>query len=311
MTDARIPWSFHSIASADGTLIGYRQIGAGPGLVILHGTMESSGSHAELAEALSRAFTVYLPDRRGRGMSGPFGEHYCLQKEVEDLSALLAKTRAQRVLGVSVGSIVLLRCMLSHSSIFKAVIFEPPLIIKGSTPVTWIPRYEREITQGKTVAALVTATKGLQFFGNGVPRWLLGLLTKLMMAVEERNATSDGVTMRLLAPTLHYDIQLAMEMGDTFDDFYRIKADVLLLGGSKSPTYMKVGLRALEKVIPRAERVELDRLNHGATGNANRRGDPERVAKTLRAFLRGQQSNEDSARSSEGAPTQLSNGCGA
>ena len=60
-----------SVISADGTLIGYRQLGQGPGLVLVHGAMESAQSHMQLAEALADTFTVYLPDRRGRGMSGP------------------------------------------------------------------------------------------------------------------------------------------------------------------------------------------------------------------------------------------------
>ena len=56
-----------SITSPDGTTIGYRRLGTGPGLVILHGAMESSQSHLQLAEALAGDLTVYLPDRRGRG----------------------------------------------------------------------------------------------------------------------------------------------------------------------------------------------------------------------------------------------------
>ena len=47
-----------SVTSKDGTTIGYRQLGHGPGLVILHVTAESSHSHIELAEALAYAYTV-------------------------------------------------------------------------------------------------------------------------------------------------------------------------------------------------------------------------------------------------------------
>src|SRR6476646_5320940 len=69
-----------SVTSKDGTTIGYRQLGHGPGLVILHGTAESSHSHIELAEALADAYTVYLPDRRGRGLSGRYGLGYGVAK---------------------------------------------------------------------------------------------------------------------------------------------------------------------------------------------------------------------------------------
>src|SRR6476619_2187507 len=95
-----------SVISKDGTTIGYRQLGHGPGLVILHGTAESSHSHIDLAEALADIYTIYLPDRRGRGLSGTYGIGYGVGKEVEDLDAILTKTDAHYVFGVSVGAIV-------------------------------------------------------------------------------------------------------------------------------------------------------------------------------------------------------------
>src|SRR5438874_1780773 len=63
------------VTSKDGTTLGYRQYGQpshGPGVVLLHGAMESAQSHEQLAQALDDAFTVFVPDRRGRGLSGPY-----------------------------------------------------------------------------------------------------------------------------------------------------------------------------------------------------------------------------------------------
>src|SRR5712691_12515722 len=98
---AREHYTTGSVTSQDGTTIGYRQLGHGPGVVLVHGAMESAQSHMQLAEALADAFTVYVPDRRGRGLSGPYGKDYGLQKEVEDMDALLTKTGAHNVFGVS------------------------------------------------------------------------------------------------------------------------------------------------------------------------------------------------------------------
>src|SRR5438034_7864763 len=67
-----------SVTSADGTTIGYRSRGRGPGLVILHGGMESSTDYADLADALAGSLTVHVLDRRGRGLSGPHGDTYGL-----------------------------------------------------------------------------------------------------------------------------------------------------------------------------------------------------------------------------------------
>lgn len=42
-----------------------------------------------LGKALGDRYTVYLPDRRGRGMSGPYGPDFSLQKAAEDVQALM------------------------------------------------------------------------------------------------------------------------------------------------------------------------------------------------------------------------------
>ena len=120
---------------------------------------------------------------------------------------------------------------------------------------------------------------------NVIPRTLLERLTTAMMASEEKKAGSQDVTMRMLAPTLHYDFQLATEVEGALERFNGIRAEVLLLGGSKSPAYLKAGLDALEKVLPHVTRVELPGLGHGATGNTDRGGRPERAAQVLRQFF--------------------------
>ncbi|MBB6670387.1 alpha/beta fold hydrolase [Cohnella nanjingensis] len=85
--------------SKDGTTIGYRQLGQGPGLVIVHGSMQAAQNFMGLAAALSNEFTVYIPDRRGRGLSGPMGEHYSIQKECEDIGLSSARPDLVTCLG--------------------------------------------------------------------------------------------------------------------------------------------------------------------------------------------------------------------
>lgn len=59
-------------------------------MVLLHGSNESARSYTQLALALAGAFTVYLPDRCGRGLSGP---DHSMRTEVEDLQAVVAGPR--------------------------------------------------------------------------------------------------------------------------------------------------------------------------------------------------------------------------
>jgi pimeloyl-ACP methyl ester carboxylesterase len=276
------------VISKDATTIGYRQLGRGPGLVLLHGAMESGQSHRQLAEALASSFTVYLPDRRGRGRSGPYGKEHGIQRDVEDMDALLTKTGAHFVFGVSSGAIICLEAALTLPAIQKAAIFEPPLVVNGSLPTAWLARFDQEMAQGKIAAAMITGMKGAQMgppMLNAMPRWLLERLTTMMMASEERKAGPDDLTMSLLAPTLHYDFQLVVETDGALDSFRELRADVLLLGGSKSPAYLTAALDALEKVLPRVRRIEFPGLGHEASGNRDRRGQPERVAQELRRFF--------------------------
>ncbi len=160
--------------------------------------------------------------------------------------------------------------------------------INGSISTAFLTRYDQEIAQGKVAAALVSGMLGAQMgppIFSALPRWLLELMTNMMMKGEDKKATRGDVTMRMLAPTLHYDFQLVVEAEGTLDSFKAIRAELLLLGGSKSPTYLKVALDALAKLFPQAKRIEFPGLDHGASGNSDRGGKPEQVAEALRQFF--------------------------
>ena len=287
-TTARESYTTGSVTSRDGATIGYRQLGHGPGVVLLHGSMSSAHNHMQLAEALADAFTVYLPDRRGRGPSGPYSEDYGVHKDVEDIEAILTKTGAHNVFGVSSGGIICLQAALTLPAIHRAAIYEPPLFLNSSEPAAVLARFDKEMAQGKVAAALITGMKGAQMgppIFNFMPRWLLERLTKMAMAGEDKKAKGDYVTMRMLAPTLHYDFRLVVEMSGALQSFEATPAEVLLLGGSKSPAYLKDSLDALEEVLPHVKRIEFPGLNHAASWNTDRGGQPEPVAQELRRFF--------------------------
>jgi len=277
-----------SVTSLDGTTIGYRRVGHGPGLVMLHGSMESSSSHLELAQELADVATVYLPDRRGRGLSGPYRADDGLAAEVQDLQALLAATGARHLFGVSSGGVICLQAALTTSGVDKVAAFEPAMIVDGSVSTEPFARFDREMAEGQVSAALVTGMLAAQMgpaVFRYVPRPVLEKLTAMAMKSEGKKAAADDVTMRMLAPTLHYDFRIVAETDGKVGDFAGVAVPVLLLGGSKSPAYLRTALDALEKVLPRVERHEFAGLDHGASGNADRRGKPALVAAELRTFL--------------------------
>ena len=276
------------VTSSDGTIISYRQLGRGPGVVLVHGGMSSAQNHLELAQALADAFSVYLPERRGRCGSGPFGADYCIQKEVEDLEALLARTGSSNVFGVSSGGLIVLEAALSSPLIRKAAIFEPALFSDRSIPAAVLTRLDREIEAGKIAAALITGMKGAQMgpaILRALPRRLLEFLANTAMKAEDKHPNTDYLPVRALAATLHYDSQLAVEMCCKVEPFKSVRAEVLLMGGSKSPAYLKVSLDKLEQVLPKVRRIEFRGLNHAASWNTDRGGRPKPVARELRQFF--------------------------
>ena len=290
--NSREKYATYSVTSKDGTLIGYRQLGHGPGVVLVQGAMGTALNFMELAESLANTLTVYVPDRRGRGLSPlPFDEDYTIQKDVEDLDALLAKTGAYSIFGLSSGALISLQATLTLPAIHKAVIYEPPLFVNGM-PTALLRRYEKEMDEGKLAAALITAMQATQMgpaIFNLIPRWLLERLTNKMMIQEDKTATRADVTMRMLAPTLRYDFHLVVEMNGKVESFKAVHAEVLLLGGSKSPAFLKGDLDALEKVLPHVTRIEFPGLGHSAAWNYDRQrnpyGKPEQVAQELRQFF--------------------------
>ena len=62
-----------------------------------------------------------------------------------------------------------------------------------------------------------------------------------------------------------------------------VTAETLLLGGERSPAYLKGVLNGLEPVLPEVRRVTLDGVGHVAADNS---GKPELVAAELRKFFR-------------------------
>ncbi len=115
--------------------------GSGPGLILVHGGMAASQQFMKLASSLADVFTVYIPDRRGRGMSGPFGDTYGIWKGVDDMDALLTKTGAHNVFGLSSVALISLQAALVLPAIYKAALYERPLSIDHSLLESMMPAH--------------------------------------------------------------------------------------------------------------------------------------------------------------------------
>jgi predicted alpha/beta superfamily hydrolase len=63
---------------------------------------------------------------------------------VEDVEALLKKTDAQIIFGISSGANIWLQTALNNSAIHKIVLYDPALFVNGSAPINLAQRYEKE-----------------------------------------------------------------------------------------------------------------------------------------------------------------------
>lgn len=274
-----------STTSADGTTIGYRQIGSGPGILILPSGMQASQHYMRLATALSDAFTVYVVDRRGRGLSGPHGDQYGMIRECEDVDALLAQAGTYFLFGHSSSGLIALQAALTLPSLRKVAIYEPPLSLHGSISTSWIPKFDREIAEGKPASALITFIKADNL--SRLPRWLLLPLLKWYIQREKKMLLPTDIPMEALIPTQRFDGLLVKEMDSSLENFALVRIDVLLLGGAKSPAFLRDILDALNDTLPNVKRVEYPDFDHSAPNQSrpNQKG-PERIADDLRAFFR-------------------------
>ncbi len=283
-----------TVTSKDGTVIGYRQMGSGPGLILMHGDIGASQHFMGLANALADVFTVYIPDRRGRGLSGPFGDNYGLQKEVEDVDSLLKKTGAHYLFGASSGALIILQSSLTLENIHKIALYEPLIYVNEHEMQKFNEinlRIDQEIKEGEWTSAMVT---GLDIITKVnpeekppspiyyLPRFVWKLIFRMILRSDSKYVKDDDVFLKDLLPTRHYDNILVNETEGKLNDYRNISPEVLLIGGSKSSLFLKHSLDALKEVLPNVNRVELKDLDHDSPQNTR---DPEIIAQELILFF--------------------------
>jgi pimeloyl-ACP methyl ester carboxylesterase len=292
MSEMSDPFTTGSVTSKDGTRIGYRRYGVGPGIVLVQGAMGTVEQFSGLALALSDAFSVYVPERRGRGLSPlPFRPGHTVQRDVEDLAAILAETGAQNVFGLSSGALIALAAARQLPAIQRLAIFEPPLFSRHPFPAADLQRFEEAIARNDPASALTAAGKAVQLVPivKVLPAWVMTALTNRMIAAEDRRGPGNEPSLREIVLTLQYDFRIVSELHGQENGWKDLRVPVLLLGGGLSPSYMKSDLDTLEAILPHATRFTFPKLDHGSAWDPhpqrNRHGDPPAVAAQLRRFF--------------------------
>ena len=213
------------LRSADGTRIAYRRLGSGPAVVIVHGGLGTSAGWAPVAARLADRFEVFVFDRRGRGKSGDGRSPHSLEREVEDVEALLGTAGAGAALvGHSFGGAVALETARSAASglVGAVAVYEPAVGVSGSIAPADIDRMESLIARGERDAALDIAIASLDAAG--------------LVSADPRPAGArrpDAVL--ALAATVPRELRAVTASGPGIGRYGRLRVPALVLVGTRSP----------------------------------------------------------------------------
>jgi pimeloyl-ACP methyl ester carboxylesterase len=254
------------ITSPDGTLIGCHVSGTGPPLVLVHGT---SGTHADLVlPHLVEKFTLIAIDRRGCGTSGDAPGPYSIEREFEDVAAVVNSV-GERVslFGHSYGALVAIGAAPLARNLAKLVLYEPPLRVRNVSDV-FLERLD-DLARRGDLETLLT-----EFYNVD---WL-------SLSPEQLNAgrmERDWGLKVAAAATIPRELRTPQEWDPNKKVYQEFTTPTLLLLGSESPEFFKQATEDATALIRDSRVAILQGQGHIATGTA-----PELVASELAAFLR-------------------------
>lgn len=271
------------VESADGTRIAYFSTGAGPDVVAIPGALSTASDYQTFATALSATHKVHVIERRGRGLSGPQGADYSLDKECEDVAVVMAATGSSLVFGHSYGGLIALEVARRHRAITAVAVYEPGVSIDGSLASDWIAGCERSLAKGKRLeafAAFSIAAGPPQ--ARRMPLWLMKAMLPLVLG---RRRLSKLLS---LFPTTLPEHRMISGLDGTHRRFESVQAPVLLMAGEKTEQFeLKEAVPILSALLPNAEHRILPKLDHFGPD----RSGPEAVATETAAWFRSAADN--------------------
>jgi pimeloyl-ACP methyl ester carboxylesterase len=230
---------------------------------VVGGVLSNAASYRPLADQLADTFEVHLVNRRGRAGSGPQKTGHSIERECDDLLAVMQATGARLVFGHSFGGLVALETARRHSGLERVFVYEPGVPLHGHFNLGWLEGYQRLLEQGDQHGAFALMVKH-----SGFAPWPLGLMplayirAVLRLAIRSRRWAT-------IAPLLEANLGehriLAALNTSSADRFSTITARTVLMGGTRSPDFISRGLLTeLGQVIPDAIVAILPGLGHAA-----------------------------------------------
>ena len=212
----------------------------------------------------------------------------------------------------------------SSTKIARAAVYEPP-IDKEVMPKDFLPRLERELREDRPDKAMITMMLGAEMapplVRAAVPRRILEWGVRQMAKKREKAARpqaneaevedtgvspkagegesqpkpglteQDPLDSEPPLDSLLRSFPFEMTMVSSASDipaFAGMTTPTLLMGGTKSPQYLKEGLSKMFSTLPNARLIEFRGLDHLSSGNRDIGAKPETVATALAAWFAGE-----------------------
>lgn len=247
------------VESKDDTPVAYARTGSGPVMLLVHGAAASGLEWMAVLPALAEHFTTCVMQRRGRPPSGDHSS-YCIEREVEDIGAVIAAIGEPVVLVAhSYGALVAVQGMAANAlkNISRAILYEPP-VFAGRNP--------------KHIPALQQAKQA----------WAAGdrdLVTELFLATvfspeRARAIRSTGAWpgLVLTANTIPREMETAGSFKDRAAEIgaglRNCAVPTTMLLGSESPAHIRDGTAFIRESLPDCHTLILNGQGHVANVQA-------------------------------------------
>jgi pimeloyl-ACP methyl ester carboxylesterase len=257
-----------TVISEDGTPIAFDQSGEGPPIILVVGAFNERLTGAPLAAQLSKRFTVFNYDRRGRGASGDTVP-YATLREIEDLDVLITEAGGQAaVFGYSSGAILALMAAARGLPITKLACYDPPFLVDAKTT----RRFKELVGQLAELIASDRRGEAVELFQTQA----LGMPTSVVAQLRQAPFWPE---LEAIAHTLVYESTILGDMDVLAEQLPSITVKTLVISAGEVQARLRQAAQVVAAALPTASYRSLEGQTHDLV--------PAVLAPVLEEFFKG------------------------
>jgi pimeloyl-ACP methyl ester carboxylesterase len=254
-----------TVTSKDGTKIALDRLGSGPPVVLVCGGSVDRTADAAIAQELASDFTVFNYDRRGRGDSGDTLP-YAIDREVEDIKAVIGAAGGSAFLWGSSSGAVLALIAAESLPVTKLALWEPPFVPDDlpRPPEDQVSQYETMVAEGRR--------------GDAVEYFMTRIIGMPAEVVAGARTQPWWAATEALAHTLAYDARIRGDYSIPKDRAASVKVPTMVIAGGADFPWMRQTAETLAAALPDGQVRLLEGQGHDV--------DPGVLAPVLREFFK-------------------------